>query len=54
MRRKLVVANRKMNGSLPSNKAFLQGLLADTRDSKDADYAVCMPHPYFFQVEDLL
>ena len=54
MRRKLVVANRKMNGSLPSNKAFLQGLLADTRDSKDADYAVCMPHPYLFQVEDLL
>ena len=54
MRRKLVVANRKMNGSLPSNKAFLQGLLAGTCDSKDADYAVCMPHPYLFQVENLL
>jgi len=54
MRRKLVVANRKMNGSLSSNKAFLEGLLAGTRDYPNADYAVCMPHPYLFQAEALL
>ena len=54
MRRKLVVANRKMNGSLSSNKAFLEGLLAGTRDYPDADYSVCMPHPYLFQAEALL
>ena len=54
MRRKLVVANRKMNGSLPSNKAFLEGLLAGTRDYKNADYAVCVPHPYLFQAEAIL
>lgn len=54
MRRKLVVANRKMNGDLPSNQAFLQGLLAGTRDYPDADYVVCMPHPYLFQAQALL
>lgn len=54
MRRKLVVANRKMNGSLASNKAFLEGLLVGTRDYENADYAVCVPHPYLFQAEALL
>ncbi len=54
MRRKLVVANRKMNGSLPTNQAFLEGLLEGTRDYQNADYAVCVPHPYLFQAEAIL
>ena len=54
MRRKLVVANRKMNGNLSSNKVFLEGLLAGTRDHKNADYVVCVPHPYLFQAEAIL
>lgn len=54
MRRKLVVANRKMNGSLPTNQAFLEGLLVGTRDYPQADYVVCMPHPYLFQAEAIL
>jgi triosephosphate isomerase len=54
MRRKLVVANRKMNGSLASNQVFLEGLLAGTRDYQYADYAVCVPHPYLFQAEAIL
>lgn len=54
MRRKLVVANRKMNGTLASNKAFLESLLAGTKDFQMADYAVCTPHPYLFQAEALL
>jgi triosephosphate isomerase len=54
MRRKLVVANRKMNGSLPTNQAFLEGLLVGTRDYPHADYVVCMPHPYLFQAEAIL
>jgi triosephosphate isomerase len=54
MRRKLVVANRKMNGSLPTNQAFLEGLLVGTRDDQHADYVVCMPHPYLFQAEAIL
>lgn len=54
MRRKLVVANRKMNGSLPTNKAFLEGLLVGTNNYQNADYVVCVPHPYLFQVEAIL
>ena len=54
MRRKLVVANRKMNGSLASNQVFLEGLLLGTQDYPYADYAVCVPHPYLFQAEAIL
>jgi triosephosphate isomerase len=54
MRRKLVVANRKMNGSLSSNKTFFDGLIAGTKDFRQADYVVCTPHPYLFQAEALL
>jgi triosephosphate isomerase len=43
-----------MNGTLASNKAFLEGLLAGTKDFQHADYAVCTPHPYLFQAEALL
>lgn len=54
MRRKLVVANRKMNGNLSSNKVFLEALLAGTCDYSNADYVVCVPHPYLFQAESIL
>jgi triosephosphate isomerase (TIM) len=54
MRRKLVVANRKMNGNLASNQAFLDGLLVGTCDYQNADYVVCVPHPYLFQAEAVL
>jgi triosephosphate isomerase len=54
MRRKLVVANRKMNGSIPENKAFLESLIKGTRDFSDAEYAVCFPHPYLYQAQSIL
>jgi triosephosphate isomerase len=54
MRRKLVVANRKMHGSVPGNKAFLEGLLEGTRDYPNADYVVCFPHPYLYQAQTIL
>ncbi len=54
MRRKLVVANRKMHGTIPVNQAFLEGLLAGTRDYCNADYAVCFPHPYLYQAQSIL
>lgn len=53
MRRKLVVANRKMNGNLPDNRQFAEGLLTGTKDHPNADYAVCFPHPYLFQAQRL-
>lgn len=54
MRRKLVVANRKMHGSIPANQVFLQELLEGTRDHRNADYVVCVPHPYLYQMQSLL
>lgn len=51
MRRKLVVANRKMNGSLADNHQFFQGLIESTKEAQNADYVVCMPHPYLFQAQ---
>lgn len=54
MRKKLVVANRKMNGSILENRAFLEGLLADTQNAQGADIVVCLPHPYLYQAKALL
>lgn len=54
MRRKLIVANRKMNGSIAENQAFLEGLLKGTQEHPNADYAVCFPHPYLYQAQTLL
>lgn len=51
MRRKLVVANRKMNGSIADNKQFFSGLIKGTSTAKHADYVVCVPHPYLFQAQ---
>jgi triosephosphate isomerase len=54
MRRKLVVANRKMNGSVADNLQFFEGLIAATVEAKKADYVVCVPHPYLFQAQQVL
>lgn len=54
MRRKLVVANRKMHGTIPDNRAFLEGLLEGTRDCRNSDYVVCFPHPYLYQAQSIL
>lgn len=54
MRRKMVVANRKMNGDIPSNHAFLEKLVTDTQAHQHADIVVCMPHPYLYQAQAIL
>ncbi|HCU85116.1 MULTISPECIES: triose-phosphate isomerase [unclassified Methylophilus] len=52
-RPKLVVANRKMHGNLPDNQQFMQSLLQQTRHHR-ARYAVCPPHPYLYQAQQVL
>ena len=54
MRRKLVVANWKMHGNLAWNKALLQEVVAGVGGMRHADFAVCVPHPYLFQAQQLL
>lgn len=54
MRRKLVVGNWKMHGNLARNKELLTSLIAGLRDLDNADFAVCVPHPYLFQAQAML
>ena len=53
MRRKLVVGNWKMNGSLAANKALLEALCA-ARGEWRCDMAVCAPFPYLGQLREQL
>jgi triosephosphate isomerase len=52
MRRKLVVGNWKMNGSLAANEALLSGIVAGLNGGADA--AVCAPAPYLAQCQKQL
>lgn len=54
MRRKLVVGNWKLNGSLVKNHALIAGLLKSLHNIKAADFAICVPYTYLFQVQNLL
>lgn len=54
MRRKLVVGNWKMHGSVAANKVLLEGVMAGVRDYRNADYVVCVPSPYLNQAQALL
>ena len=53
MRRKLVVGNWKMNGSLAVNASLLTGIVAGL-DGAGAACAVCAPAPYLAQCEQTL
>lgn len=54
MRRKLVVANRKMHGNIQSNQELFQGLLNAAPAFPNTDVAVCVPHPYLYQAQAML
>lgn len=54
MRRKLVVGNWKMHGSIQGNKTLLEAVMAGVREHTNADYAVCVPYPYLCQVQSIL
>ncbi|MFT5643299.1 MAG: triosephosphate isomerase [Janthinobacterium sp.] len=53
MRRKLVVGNWKMNGSLATNSALLFDIVAGLA-AQDAVCAVCVPAPYLAQCQTQL
>lgn len=54
MRRKLVVANWKMHGSLASNQALFEAFKQKLAPIKNVDFAVCVPYPYLAQAQFLL
>ena len=51
--RKLIAGNWKMNGSLSANDALLKALLQGV-GTPACDVAVCVPAPYFSQVQSLV
>ncbi|MES2129029.1 MAG: triose-phosphate isomerase [Pseudomonadota bacterium] len=53
MRRKLVVGNWKMHGSLAANATLLAGIAAGLGEAR-ADCAVCAPAPYLAQCQAAL
>jgi triosephosphate isomerase (TIM) len=54
MRRKMVVGNWKMNGSIHQNKVLLDDVVAGARDLHNADFVICAPYPYLGQTQALL
>lgn len=50
MRRKLVIGNWKMNGSLAGNSVLLRGIV-EGQVAGNADLAVCVPAPYLAQCQ---
>ena len=53
MKRKLIVGNWKMNGKFGTNQALLDALLAGMQINRPScSVAVCVPFPYFVQVQD--
>jgi triosephosphate isomerase len=53
MRRKLVIGNWKMNGSLAANSVLLRGIAAGPA-TQNVTMAVCAPAPYLAQCQDEL
>ena len=49
MRRKFTAGNWKMNGSIASNSALLQDIIAAPDAAARCDVAVCVPFPYLVQ-----
>ncbi len=54
MRRKIVVGNWKMNGSLASNERLLKALAEKIPQALSVDIVVCAPYPYLFQTQSYL
>ncbi len=51
--KKLIAGNWKMNGSLATNQALLAALAQGLNVKLACDVAVCVPAPYFAQVQSL-
>jgi triosephosphate isomerase len=53
--KKLIAGNWKMNGSLAANEALVRAVVAGWRAVEaSADVAMCVPAPYFAQLQTLL
>uniref|UniRef100_UPI003341014C triose-phosphate isomerase n=1 Tax=Castellaniella defragrans TaxID=75697 RepID=UPI003341014C len=53
-RKRLVMGNWKMHGSLAANAALLGGLVSGAKRAGDTELVVCAPFPYLAQLRDAL
>ncbi len=53
-RKRLVMGNWKMHGSLAANAILLEGLLAGAASAASCELAVCVPFPYLAQAQAAL
>ncbi len=54
MRKKMVVGNWKMHGSLKENQDLLVGVVSGIKILQNVEVVVCPPYPYIAQVQSLL
>lgn len=54
MRKKLVAGNWKMHGNLVENKQLLAEIIASLDGLRDVQFAVCVPYPYLWSVQNIL
>jgi len=54
MRRKLVVANWKMHGSIAQNQQLFEAFKQKLAHVNNVDFAICVPYPYLFQAQVVL
>jgi len=54
MRKKLVVGNWKLHGSLVENERLLFEIATQLENLNNIDCGVCLPYPYLFQAQKLL
>lgn len=54
MRRKIVIANWKMHGTLALNAQLFASLRQQLQSISQVDFVICVPHPYLFQAQTAL
>ena len=53
-KKKIIIANMKMNGSLSFNEEFLHNIKINFNKFKNLNIALCLPYPYLFQAQKFL
>ena len=53
-KKKIIIANMKMNGSLSFNETYLENIKKNFNNFKNLNIGLCLPYPYLFQAQKLM
>ena len=53
-KKKIIIANMKMNGSLSFNANYLNDIKNNFNNYKNLNIGLCLPYPYLFQAKEFL